>query len=99
MSGAFAVTAALLAAIGLYAVLAAAVRHRDREIAIRIAVGATPWTIRRLVVAEAVMLAGIGAAAGVLGAVVIARLGGERGAGRLRRRSGCAGRRGGGACW
>ena len=57
--------------------LAAAVRHRDREIAIRIAVGATPWTIRRLVVAEAVMLAGIGAAAGVVGAVVIARLGGE----------------------
>ena len=47
------------------------------RLAIRIAVGATPWTIRRLVVAEAVMLAGIGAAAGVLGAVVIARLGGE----------------------
>ena len=77
VSGAFAVTAALLAAIGLYAVLAAAVRHRDREIAIRIAVGATPWTIRRLVVAEAVMLTGIGAAAGVLGAVVTSRLGGE----------------------
>ena len=77
VSGAFAVTAALLAAVGLYAVLAAAVRHRDREIAIRIAVGATPWTIRRLVVAEAVMLAGIGAAAGVLGAVVTSRLGGE----------------------
>ena len=77
VSGAFAITAALLAAIGLYAVLAAAVRHRDREIAIRMAVGATPWTIRRLVVAEAMMLAGIGAAAGVLGAVVTARLGGE----------------------
>ena len=77
VSGAFAVTAALLAAIGLYAVLAAAVRQRDREIAIRIAVGATPWTIRRLVVAEAMMLAGIGAAAGVLGAVVVARLGAE----------------------
>ena len=44
VSSAFAVTAALLAAIGLYAVLAAAVRHRDREIAIRMAVGATPWT-------------------------------------------------------
>jgi putative ABC transport system permease protein len=77
VSGVFAITAALLAAVGLYAVLAAAVRHRDREIAIRIAVGATPWKIRRLVVAEAVMLAGIGAAAGVLGAVITARLGGE----------------------
>ena len=77
VSSAFAVTAALLAAIGLYAVLATAVRHRHREIAIRMAVGATPWRIRRLVVAEAVMLAGIGAAAGVVGAVVIARVGGE----------------------
>ena len=77
VSSAFAVTAALLAAIGLYAVLAAAVRHRHREIAIRVAVGATPWRIRRLVVAEAVMLAGIGATAGVMGAIVIARVGGE----------------------
>jgi predicted permease len=77
VSGAFAIAAALLAAIGLYAVLAAAVRHREREIAIRIAVGATPWTIRRLVVAEAMMLAGIGAAAGVVGAVLTARFGGE----------------------
>jgi putative ABC transport system permease protein len=77
VSGAFAITAALLAGIGLYAVLAAAVRHRNREIAIRMAVGATPWRIRRLVVAEAVMLAGIGAAGGAIGAVVIARVWGE----------------------
>ncbi len=77
VSSAFAVTAALLAAIGLYAVLAASVRQRDREIAIRVAVGATPATIRRLVLAEAIGLAAIGAAFGVAGAVVIARLGGE----------------------
>jgi ABC-type antimicrobial peptide transport system permease subunit len=77
LSSGFALLATLLAGVGLYAVLATAVRHRHREIAIRIAVGATPWRIRRLVVAEAVMLAGIGAAAGVVGAVVVARLGGE----------------------
>jgi len=58
-------------------VLAASVRQRDREIAIRVAVGATPATIRRLVLAEAIGLAAIGAAFGVAGAVVIARLGGE----------------------
>jgi predicted permease len=76
LSGAFAIAAALLAAVGLYAVLAAAVRQRHREIAIRMAVGATPWTIRLLVVTEAVLLTGVGAAAGVIGAVLIARLGG-----------------------
>ena len=70
------------------------VRHRDREIAIRMAVGATPWTIRRLVVAEAVMLAGIGAAAGALGAIVTRAARRRAAAGRLRRRSGGAGHRG-----
>jgi putative ABC transport system permease protein len=73
VSGAFAVLAALLAAIGLYAVLAASVRQRDRELAIRVAVGATPATIRRLVFTEAIGLAAIGAAIGVAGALVAAR--------------------------
>ncbi|MEO5819819.1 MAG: ADOP family duplicated permease [Vicinamibacteraceae bacterium] len=74
ISGAFAVMAGLLAAIGLYAVLAASVRQRDREIAIRVAIGATPSTIRRLVLAEALGLATIGAAIGVAGALAAARL-------------------------
>ena len=73
LSGAFAIMAALLAAIGLYAVLAASVRQRDREIAIRVAVGATPATIRRLVLAEAVGLAAAGAAVGVAVAIAAAR--------------------------
>jgi putative ABC transport system permease protein len=73
ISGAFAAMAALLAAIGLYAVLAASVRQRDRELAIRVAVGATPATIRRLVFTEAIGLAAIGAAIGVAGALVAAR--------------------------
>jgi ABC-type antimicrobial peptide transport system permease subunit len=45
------------------------VRLRDREIAIRLAVGATAGQIRRFVLAEAVRLAGLGAALGVAGAV------------------------------
>ncbi len=76
VSSAFAATAMGLAAVGLYAVLAAWVRQRRREIAIRMAVGATAWQIRGLVLAEAVMLAGAGAAIGVVIAVLMARLGG-----------------------
>jgi len=75
VSAAFGLTAAVLAAIGLYAVLATSVRQRQREIAIRIAVGATPSTIRGLVVAEALWLTGTGAAIGCAIAVMTARLG------------------------
>lgn len=73
ISGAFAVLAAVLAAIGLYAVLAASVRQRDRELAIRVAVGATPAALRRLVLGEAVGLAAFGAAIGVASALAAAR--------------------------
>jgi len=77
ISGAFAVMAGLLAAIGLYAVLAASVRQRDRELAIRVAVGATPATLRTLVIGEAVGLAAIGASLGVVGVLAAARIVGE----------------------
>jgi hypothetical protein len=75
VSTAFALTAAALAAIGLYAALAASVRQRNREIAIRVAVGATPAVIRGLVIAEALWLTGAGAAIGCAVAVIAARLG------------------------
>jgi ABC-type antimicrobial peptide transport system permease subunit len=74
LSSTFAVAAALLAAIGLYAVLAASVRQRTREIAIRVAVGATPWTLRRMVAAEAAWLVGVGAAIGIPCAIGLLRL-------------------------
>jgi predicted permease len=74
LSSTFATAAALLAAIGLYAVLAASVRQRTREIAIRVAVGATPWTLRRMVAAEAAWLVGVGAAIGIPCAIGLLRL-------------------------
>lgn len=77
VSGAFALAAAALSAIGLYAVLAASIRQRQREIAIRIAVGATPGTIGRLVAAEAAWLTAIGTAIGVGGALLGGRLAGD----------------------
>jgi putative ABC transport system permease protein len=70
----FAVAALLLASVGLYAVIAAFVRQRDREIGIRIALGATGANVRNLVLTEAARLAGFGAAAGLAGALATTRL-------------------------
>jgi putative ABC transport system permease protein len=63
--------ALFLAAIGLYAVIAAYVRQREREIALRVALGASPRNVRQLVIGEALRLAGTGGALGVAGAVAI----------------------------
>jgi predicted permease len=69
--GVFGITSLLLTTIGLYAVIAAHVRQRDREIAVRVALGATAAHLRRLVMGEAIWLAGTGAGAG-LGAAAAA---------------------------
>jgi putative ABC transport system permease protein len=70
----FGVAALLLSTVGLYAVMAAYVRQRDREIAIRQALGATATRVRRFVLAETVRLAGLGAVIGLAGAVGATRL-------------------------
>jgi putative ABC transport system permease protein len=72
--GVFGTVALLLSAMGLYGVMAAYVRQRDREIAVRLALGATASGIRRFVLAEAVRLAGLGALIGLVGAILGTRL-------------------------
>jgi hypothetical protein len=69
----FSLVSALLALVGVYGVIAYAVRQREREIAVRIAVGADPRRIARLFVWQGsrVMLAGI--ALGLVGAVAAGR--------------------------
>jgi predicted permease len=67
--GLFAVFALLLASVGLYAVMSAYVRQREREIALRLALGATVQRVRRLVLTEVLKLAGAGAALGAGGAI------------------------------
>ena len=67
--GIFAIVALLLSTVGLYAVIAAHVRQRDREIAIRLALGATTARIRRFVLTETVRLTGVGALVGIAGAI------------------------------
>jgi putative ABC transport system permease protein len=72
--GVFACVALLLAAIGLYGVTASAVNQQTRELGIRIALGATPPTLRRMVLGRAATLAAIGACAGLIIAVGASRL-------------------------
>ncbi|MGE4068848.1 MAG: ABC transporter permease [Vicinamibacterales bacterium] len=63
--GAFAGVAFLLAAIGIHGLLAFAVSARVREIGVRLALGADPGSIVRMVVARGTALAGLGAVIGV----------------------------------
>jgi putative ABC transport system permease protein len=64
--GAFAGLALLLASMGIYGLLAYMVDQRSREIGLRMALGAQPSDIRKLVLQKGVVLASVGIAAGVL---------------------------------
>ena len=69
----FAGAAVLLAAVGLFGVMAAAVRQRTREIGVRIALGATPARVSGAVMGRALTIAAIGATAGLLAALASTR--------------------------
>jgi putative ABC transport system permease protein len=68
----FAAMALLIAAIGIYAVLAYSVTQRTREIGLRIALGAQPGSVQQLVVSEGMKVGLIGIAIGLVGAFVAA---------------------------
>jgi predicted permease len=72
--GTFAVTALLLAAIGIYGVLHFAVTRRTREIGIRMALGAAKGDVVRLILGRSLAFAGIGLVLGIAGAVAAGRL-------------------------
>ena len=72
----FGLFAALLAAVGLYGLLAYAVAQRQREIGIRMALGARPQAIANLVGGQALVLVAIGVALGLAAAFLLAPLAG-----------------------
>jgi putative ABC transport system permease protein len=69
----FAVAALLLAALGIYGVLSYSVTQRTREIALRMALGSTGGSTVGLVVQNSLLLIAIGAVAGLVAAVLLAR--------------------------
>jgi putative ABC transport system permease protein len=71
--GSFAVVALLLAVLGIYGVMAFSVAQRSHEIALRMALGATPGRVVRLVVREGAILAAVGMVLGLVGAYFVGR--------------------------
>jgi putative ABC transport system permease protein len=74
MLGIFAALALTLAAVGVHGVLSYGVLQRTREIGIRMALGARPASVLRLIVGQGVLLAAIGVALGLAGAVALTRV-------------------------
>ena len=72
--GVFAVIAALLAAVGLYGVLSTVVRQRTAEIGVRMALGAQPSRIFKLIVGQGLRLTAAGIVAGLIAAFLLTRL-------------------------
>jgi predicted permease len=74
MTSAFGVLALVLASVGIYGIMAYTVAQRTNEIGIRLALGALPRQVRRMILRESSWLTGAGVVAGLAGALMLTRL-------------------------
>jgi ABC-type antimicrobial peptide transport system permease subunit len=72
--GVFAVTALILAVIGIYGVISFGVAHRTQELGIRMALGATKTDVLRLVIGNGLILTAAGILIGLAGSIALTRL-------------------------
>jgi predicted permease len=70
----FATLGLLLAALGIYGVISYAVTRQTQEFGVRMALGATPALVQRIVLARTLKLAAIGIAVGAAGSIVVSQV-------------------------
>jgi putative ABC transport system permease protein len=70
----FSVISVVLAGVGVYAVVSHGVIQRSREIGIRMALGAHPATVLRLVLGQGMLIIAVGAAVGVCASLILTRV-------------------------
>ncbi|HEX9699937.1 MAG TPA: FtsX-like permease family protein, partial [Acidobacteriota bacterium] len=74
LMGVFGTIAVLLAVIGFYGLMAFSVGRRTRELGVRVALGASPSVIRRMVLRQGSLIVGVGIALGLAGCFAVSRL-------------------------